>query len=94
MKSLRQKLVELKRHRETIKRDDDVERRAMVNLEDEIKTLESSLGKKKHLIEEAEAKLGRYDVVLGHSQEALEKLANNTKKLENVIEKELTTLKL
>ncbi len=93
MKALRQKLLELRKHRENIKREDDLDKRAMGNMEDEIKTLEASLEKKQRQIADAESRLARYDDVLGHSQTALEKLTENTKRLENVIESELASMK-
>ena len=93
MKSLRQKLFELKKHRDSIKREDDIEKRTISQMEDEVRSLEMMLGKKTRQIEEGEAKLARYDEILHHSQDALARLTENTKKLEGVIENELASLK-
>ena len=93
MKNLRQKLLELKKHRESLKREEDIEKRTMGQMEDEIRSLEMMLGKKNRQVEENEAKLARFDEVLKHSQDALGKLAETTKKLEGVIGNELAALK-
>ena len=94
MKGLRLKLLELKKHRETIKREDDYEKRSMKNTEDEIRTLEATLGKRSRQIEENEARLAKYDELLKHSKDALAKLTENTKRLENVITTELDAMKI
>ncbi len=93
MKNLRQKLIELKKHRDTFKREEDLEKRSMSQIEDEIKSLEMMFQKKTRHIEENEVKLARYDEVLRHSQDALGKLAETTKKLEGVVGNELASLK-
>ena len=93
MKSLKIKLSELKRHRETLKREEDADKRASSQMEEEIKSLETILSRKTKQIEEGEVKLERYDEILKRSQDALVRLTENAKKLEEVIENELAALK-
>eukprot|EP00826_Nyctotherus_ovalis_P003365 TRINITY_DN10686_c0_g1_i1.p2 TRINITY_DN10686_c0_g1~~TRINITY_DN10686_c0_g1_i1.p2 ORF type:complete len:134 (+),score=37.86 TRINITY_DN10686_c0_g1_i1:106-507(+) len=93
VKALRQKYLELKRHREMMKREDEKEKSLVSQMESEIRSLETMIENKTKRIEEDEAKLEKFDNMLSHAQNALAQLSNNTKKLEGVIQNELEALK-
>ena len=93
MKGLRARLLDLKHYKDTITKDEDLEKRDIARMEDEMHTLETMIEKKVREIKDDEDRLKHYDDLLRQSQEALGKLTDNTKKLEDVIASELDSLK-
>ena len=89
--ALQNKLFDLKKYRDTLQQEAAVGASELTQLEEQLNHLQNAVDMRKRESSERQAKLKRIEVIISESEHALRKLAENAKRLEGVIEHELSS---
>lgn len=88
--SLRYKLLELKKVRDHMQQESATGAGEITQLEEHLRQLQALLDQKRRTAEERNGKLKRFDTIIFEAENAIRKLTENARKLEGVIERELS----
>jgi len=88
---LKGKLFELKKYRDILQNETAYCSQEITQLEESAGKIKNALESHKRIYDEKNQKIKRVDAIINESEGAMRKLTENARKLENVIERELST---